>query len=88
MPISTLTSKGQVTVPKTIRERLDLRAGDRLEFSIDDAGQIVARPGRQDRHDRGIFGVLRDFAHPKPVTVEEMNQAIRERAAASLSRRS
>ena len=43
MPISTITAKGQVTIPKAIRERLGLSEGDTLEFSIDDAGRIVAR---------------------------------------------
>ncbi len=43
MPISTITAKGQVTIPKAIRARLGLREGDKLEFSIDDAGRIVAQ---------------------------------------------
>ena len=47
MPISTITATGQVTIPKAIRARLGLREGDKLEFSIDDAGRIVAR----SRHD-------------------------------------
>ncbi len=43
MPLSKLTAKGQITIPKAIRERLGLSAGDKLEFSVDDAGRIVAR---------------------------------------------
>lgn len=34
MPISTLTSKGQTTVPKEIRDALDLAAGDKLTWEI------------------------------------------------------
>jgi AbrB family looped-hinge helix DNA binding protein len=34
MPISTLTSKGQTTVPKEVREALDLDAGDKLTWEI------------------------------------------------------
>lgn len=78
MAAATLTSKGQVTVPKAIRERLGLHAGDRLEFTVDQTGQIVVRP---DRPRSEICGVLRDFAPRQGVTVEEMNQAIRRRAA-------
>lgn len=34
MPISTITSKGQTTVPKEVREALDLEPGDRLSWEI------------------------------------------------------
>jgi AbrB family looped-hinge helix DNA binding protein len=34
MPISTLTSKGQTTVPKEVREALDLSVGDKLTWEI------------------------------------------------------
>ncbi|MBN1894039.1 AbrB/MazE/SpoVT family DNA-binding domain-containing protein, partial [bacterium] len=36
--VSTMTSKGQLTVPKKVRERLKLHAGDKLEFIFDEAG--------------------------------------------------
>jgi len=83
MPISTITAKGQVTIPKAIRERLSLVEGDRLEFSIDDAGRIVARPQEVDE----VCGSLRDFAPDIPVTVEAMNKAVRKRAANVVSNR-
>ena len=82
MPTSTVTSKGQVTIPKAIRERLGLNEGDRLEFSIDDSGRIVAR--RAPRR-TGVGGVLREFAPRQPVTVDEMNEAVRRRAAGKVS---
>lgn len=34
MPRSTLTSKGQTTIPKEVREALDLEAGDKLSWEI------------------------------------------------------
>lgn len=34
MPTSTITSKGQTTVPKEVREALDLEAGDKLSWEI------------------------------------------------------
>ena len=38
--ISTITSKGQVTIPKKVRERLRLRSGDRLDFRVAEDGTI------------------------------------------------
>jgi AbrB family looped-hinge helix DNA binding protein len=78
MPTATLTSKGQVTVPKAIRERLGLQTGEILEFTVDETGRIVVRP---QRCSSGICGILRDFRQDEPVSVEEMNRAIRRRAA-------
>ena len=39
MPRAKLTSKGQITVPKKVRESLDLHTGDEIEF-IEDSGQF------------------------------------------------
>ncbi len=75
MALATLTSKGQVTVPKEIRERLGLEKGDQLEFRIDEAGRIIIEPAVPRRRLR-IEGLLHKYArHPAP-TVEEMNEAI------------
>lgn len=41
--ISTMTSKGQVTLPAEIRKRLGLTAGDKLSFVIEDEGRIELR---------------------------------------------
>lgn len=40
---STISSKGQITVPLEIRERLGLKAGDRVEFVVDN-GLTILRP--------------------------------------------
>ncbi len=82
MPISTVTAKGQITIPKAIRERLGLSAGDTLEFSVDDAGRIVARLQRVG----SVCGVLRDFAPDVQITVNAMKKAVRRRAADTASR--
>lgn len=58
---STISSKGQVTVPQQIRERLGLSAGDRVEFVIE-GGRTVIRPARESENRfekyRGAWGKL------------------------------
>jgi AbrB family looped-hinge helix DNA binding protein len=46
-PSSTISSKGQVTVPVEVRHRLGLRQGDRVEFVFED-GHTVLRPARAE----------------------------------------
>ena len=45
MSTSTITSKGQATIPKRIREFLKVKAGDQLDFVIADDGRVLVRPG-------------------------------------------
>ncbi len=40
-----LTVKGQVTIPKEIRERLHLKQGDKVLFEISDSGEVVVKKG-------------------------------------------
>jgi len=75
MSTSTLTSKGQTTIPKDIRKRLNLHPGDRLEFVIDEDGRVLVLPASIDVAE--LAGVLKPPA--RPVTVEDMNRAIRKR---------
>jgi AbrB family looped-hinge helix DNA binding protein len=75
MPTSTITSKGQTTIPKDIRDRLHLRPGDRLEFVVDDDGRVVVLPATVDAAE--LAGVLKPPS--RPVSVEAMNRAIRKR---------
>ena len=44
---SKVTSNGRVTIPKEARERLGLKPGDRVKFSIQPNGQVVIFPGLQ-----------------------------------------
>lgn len=79
MPATTITSKGQVTIPKAIRELLGVRAGDRVSFFQTQDGQIVVQAETVDL--RSLRGVL---AHEGPaVSLEEMEEAIAEGALAS-----
>lgn len=75
MPTTTLTSKGQTTIPKEIRDYLLVEAGDRLEFIIDGKGRVILPPATLDL--RSIKGI---FARPKrPATIEQMKAAIRRK---------
>jgi antitoxin PrlF len=40
---ATLTSKGQTTIPKSIRDSLDMRAGDRMTFTLMPDGVVLMR---------------------------------------------
>ena len=73
MATSTLTSKGQITIPKEIRDHLKLRTGHRLEFRIATDGHVVMQSRSRDV--RELKGILRS-PRRKPVSVEEMNEAI------------
>lgn len=73
MASATVTSKGQITLPKSVRERLGIEAGDRLEFVESEQGFLVVPATRDIRSLRGIVGAPR-----KPVTLEDMNNAIKK----------
>lgn len=78
MTTATLTSKGQVTIPAEVRQRMGLGTGDRLEFVELEGGGFAIKPAIDDV--RSLKGLLRKPA--KPVSVDAMNVAIRQRIAA------
>jgi antitoxin PrlF len=78
MPSATLTSKGQLTLPKAIRDRLRLATGDRVDFVVRDDGTIVLRPATIDV--RELKGSLRRTG-VRRLSVKDMNAIIRRRAA-------
>jgi AbrB family looped-hinge helix DNA binding protein len=44
MSYATITSKGQTTIPKEIREQFNLQPGDRILFFVNEAGRIEIQP--------------------------------------------
>ena len=68
---ATVTSKGQVTIPKSIRDALHIKEGTQLSFEIGPTGTIVIRPRTRDL--RQLRGILKATKH---VTIEEMNETI------------
>jgi AbrB family looped-hinge helix DNA binding protein len=77
MPSATVTSKGQITLPKVIRDLLRLDKGDRVDFVVQDDGTVVLRPATVDA--RELKGLLHRKGL-KPLSVEAMNAIIRRRA--------
>ena len=70
-----MTSKGQITLPKAIRERLGLRPGDRVRFRETADGTVVVEPETADLME--LFGALSPPGG-RHLTVDEMNASIRE----------
>lgn len=63
---TTLTSKGQVTIPKKIRDALQIAPGSSVEFSVNDAGEVVlTRAGRGGRGSKDRFEAARGKAQIK-----------------------
>ena len=83
MPRATLTSKGQLTLPKEIRSRLGVAAGDQVEFAIGDDGSITVAAARQSA--LPLFGLLA-AALSDSVSIEDMDRAIADRASSEEER--
>jgi AbrB family looped-hinge helix DNA binding protein len=79
MPTATVTSKGQITIPAKVRKALGLKPGVRIDFYETADGEYTLRPKSSSIIDmRGCLA----YDGP-PVTIEEMNQAILDHAAAA-----
>ena len=84
MSTTTVTSKGQITLPKRIRDKLALKVGDRLRVSTDRQGRVTL-----DR-ERGpaaadLYGALSRLAPVRPASLDDMRAAVRQRAARVLA---
>jgi AbrB family looped-hinge helix DNA binding protein len=77
MPSATVTSKGQITIPKAIREALGLEPGDRVAFRLDADGSVVVEPETLDL--RELFAVLKPRV--KGVSIDDMRRAVQDRGS-------
>jgi AbrB family looped-hinge helix DNA binding protein len=73
MPAATLTSKGQITIPQEIRDALQLRKGQRLDFRVDAKGRVILEPLTQDI--RKLKGMVRSTRKRAP-SLDEIADAI------------
>lgn len=80
MAAATLTSKGQTTIPKEIRDFLGIGPGDKLDFVVESDGRVILRPATLDV--RQLRGMLKRRGR-KAVTLDQMDKAI----AAGVARR-
>ena len=76
MTSTTITTKGQVTIPKAIRDSLMLNAGDKIEFIVTGKREALIRPISKKVDE--VFGILHKDSE-KTVSVEEMNAGIRQK---------
>ncbi len=72
MATATLSSKGQVTIPKVIRDKFHLEIGDKIEFMEDAQGVVTILPACENV--TKLKGMIRKPA--MPVSIESMKQAI------------
>ena len=80
MASATLTSKGQITIPASVRADLGLEPGTRIEFVKTAKDEYVMKPATIS-----IMSLEGMFYKPgrRVVTIEEMNEAIAERGASA-----
>jgi antitoxin PrlF len=68
---ATLTSKGQTTIPKAIREALEMKAGDRMTFTLLPDGVVLMRV--KNKSVMSLAGSLHKKGR-KPVPVDELSR--------------
>lgn len=68
---ATLTSKGQTTIPKEIRDSLSMKAGDRMTFTLMPDGTVIMRV--KARSVTGLAGVLHKKGR-KPVPLDRLSR--------------
>ena len=77
MSTATMTTKGQITVPADVREAFGLRAGSKIDFVVNAAGELVMRPRAGDI--RALRGLVPHAG--SPISLAAMDAAVAEGAA-------
>jgi antitoxin PrlF len=79
MSTATVTSKGQITIPADVRQALQVKSGDRVEFVQIEPGRFeVVAATRPVTDLKGLFG-----RPSKAVSIDDMNKAIAARGASA-----
>lgn len=71
--LTTVTDKGQVTVPKKIRDQLHIATGSMLDFEVEEDGSLRVRV--LTRGSDNLFGLVRRSGS-KPLSIKEMDEGI------------
>ncbi len=74
MSHATITSKGQITIPKDVRNSLHLESGSKVDFVINDNGEAVMRSLSKTTED--VFGIL-SSSKRKRVSIREMDKKLK-----------
>jgi len=77
MDTLTVSSKGQITVPKRLRERLKLHPGARVQAEVDAAGRLILTPALIDPAD--LFATRPEIG--RALTLDEIEEAIADGAS-------
>ena len=82
--VSTLTSKGQITIPIEIRRQLGLETGSKLAFVVEKDGTVRVKPATYPTIEslRGIAGCMRT-----PMSWEEVEDVVEEERAVEIARK-
>jgi AbrB family looped-hinge helix DNA binding protein len=74
--ITTITSKGQITLPAAVRKELKIKTGDKLDIEVTENGEILGKPVSND------LSSLANVLPPakRKLSLEEMDAAIRKGA--------
>ncbi|MBR9985706.1 MAG: AbrB/MazE/SpoVT family DNA-binding domain-containing protein [Desulfosarcina sp.] len=77
MEAGTLSSKGQITIPKKIREFLHIQTSEKLVFIPLEEGKVLLTT--EQKSASSIFGILKHRSRETPVSLEQMDRAIQKR---------
>ena len=77
MATAKITSKGQITIPKELRDAFDLEPGDTVHFTVREGGEIVMET--EERDIRELRGDVE--ADVEGVSVQEMKDIVRQRGS-------
>jgi len=70
--MTTVTQKGQVTIPKRVREQLGLKPGDQVEFGLTDDGRVELKKAKSKRPVKSRFAKIRGIVDLGMTTDEYM----------------
>ena len=74
MTYSTITSKGQITIPKTIRKKMNIKIGDKIDFKIKN-GEVHLIPLTKKVSE--VYGILSD-KNKKRLTTKQINLELKK----------
>lgn len=79
MQQTTLTSKGQITIPKFVRDSLALHAGDKIEFVLTENNEVILKPVTKKVDE--VYGRLFKAGRPA-VDIAEMDARLKQKIRA------